>query len=424
MDQKLFFGQPSCADEDGFGNLRVEQALEHMLNAVSVIGGYERVEIRQALARVLDQEIVSPLDVPSHTNSAVDGYAVRATDLPPPGQIAELVIAGTAYAGKPYRQPVESRQTVRIMTGAAMPQNTDTVLMQEHVHEQDTFIRIDDRHQAGQNVRQAGEDVRCGEAILQPGRYLTPADIGLIASLGIGEVRVKRRPRIAVFSTGDELTVIGRPLVKGKIYDSNRYALQAALKRLEVFVMDLGIVPDDRVLLEETILSAAHDADVVIASGGVSVGEADYTKAALASLGSVEFWKIAMKPGRPIAFGHVGGSVFFGLPGNPVAVMVTYSQFVLPVLQKCMGVRDPSLRPLLLAKSLERLRKKPGRTEFQRGILRAGEPGEWLVGTTGKQGSGILRSMSLANAFIVLPHERGTVEAGDKVLVQPFSQFW
>lgn len=421
MGQETLKTLSSCTDGEEFGSIRAEEALQRMLRAVIPISGYEKIPIQDAVGRVLHQAILSPINVPSHTNSAVDGYGIRAVDLPPEGETRILEVIGAALAGKSFKGIIQGGQAICIMTGAPMPENADTVLMQEHVERRGAHILIDSRHRPGQNVRQAGEDIQQGQTVLNAGRLCTPADIGLIASLGIGEVSVKRKLTVALFSTGDEVQAIGEPLRAGGLYDSNRYTLAAMLKRLPVNVLDLGIIPDDRDRLLRAFSDAARDADVVITSGGVSVGLADYTKAVLASLGNVEFWKVAIKPGRPIAFGKINQATFFGLPGNPVAVMVTFYQFVLPALEKCSGIEDRPVIPTLSARSTERIRKKPGRTEYQRGILAQTEQGEWIVRTTGKQGSGILRSMSLANAFIILPHERGTVEPGERVQVQPFA---
>ncbi|HUL12335.1 MAG TPA: gephyrin-like molybdotransferase Glp [Methylococcaceae bacterium] len=413
--------QTSCVDDSEIGSLRVDAALAAMLETVCPICGFEQIDIGDAVGRALHEAIVAPFDVPAHSNSAVDGYAVRAADLPDPGGIAELPVVGLTLAGRPYPAVLQGGQALRIMTGAALPEGADTVLMQEHVETLGSFIRISDRYQPGDNVRHAGEDIRRGETILRAGRYLTPADIGLIASLGRGEVRVKRRLRVALLSTGDEIRGIGQALDAGCVYDSNRYTLTAAFKRLGVRVSDLGICPDQPERLKTALIGAADQADVVITSGGVSVGEADYVKQILAEIGEVRFWKVAIKPGRPIAFGQIGESTVFGLPGNPVAVMVTFYHFVLPVLERRMGLSERPIVPTFKARTTARLRKKPGRTEFQRGIIEPGEAGEWCVRPAGKQGSGILRSMSLANAFIILPHESGPVEPGEEVTVLPFA---
>lgn len=413
--------QPSCVDEEEFGSLSFEEARRRILDDVQPLTGSENLPLQEGVGRILHLPIVSATDVPPHTNSAVDGFAVRASDLPPPGKSAKLKIVGTALAGKPYRHRVLKGEAVRIMTGAPMPPSGDTVLMQEHVDAREGSLYLDSRHTPGQNVRCAGEDIRANQTVLSEGRRLTPADIGLVASLGIGEVVVKRRLSVSLSSTGDEIRALGHALPTGCLYDSNRYTLGAAIKSIGADLLDLGIIGDDESLLKRQLTEAANISDVVITSGGVSVGDADYTKSALKTTGTVQFWKVAIKPGRPIAFGRVGKAVFFGLPGNPVAVMVTFYQLVLPALEKIMGLKDKPQAPMIVARCLEPIRKKPGRTEFQRGVLERTASGEWQVRTTGKQGSGILRSMSLANAFIVLPHERGPVEAGDLVTVQPFA---
>jgi molybdopterin molybdotransferase len=422
MNASLFAVLPSCQNVEEPGVVSVQYALDAMLNAVSAVAEAERVQLASAVGRALAAPIVAPLDVPGHTNSAVDGYALAGGDLPGPGEIKEFSVIGSALAGHPYRGVVAAKgQCVRIMTGAVMPEGTDTVIMQEDVQEQGERIRVDGRHEVGQNVRQAGEDIRRGETVLTPGRWLTPADVGLAASLGYGELTVHRRLRVAVLTTGDELQTLGTPPASGFLYDSNRHMLTAALRRLGVETLDQGIVRDDPKLLERSLRAATADADVVISTGGVSVGAADYVKQVLGSLGEIQLWKVAMKPGRPIAFGRIGEATFFGLPGNPVAVLVTYYQFVRPVLEKRMGIRERPVIPHLPARSRVRLRKKPGRTEFQRGVLESSPQGEWWVKTTGKQGSGILRSMSLANALIVLPAERGMVEPGEWVDTVPFA---
>jgi molybdopterin molybdotransferase len=304
------------------------------------------------------------------------------------------------------------------MTGALIPAGTDAVIMQEQVEIGDNGkIRIDADHRRGENMRLAGEDVRQGETVIDAGVRLSPADLGVLASLGIAQLQVKRKPVVAFFSTGDELMSVGTPLEPGMIYDSNRYSLHGMLAGLPVDIIDLGVVRDNPQSMREALANASAQADLIISTGGVSVGEADYIKPVLAELGSTEFWKIAIKPGRPLTFGQIGNSIFMGLPGNPVAVMVTFSQFVAPAIEMLSGA---TLRPPLLfpARSLERMRKKPGRTEFQRGVATLDENNRWQVAKTGKQGSGILTSMSRANCFIVLPDDNAGVEAGDEVSIQ------
>jgi molybdopterin molybdotransferase len=403
----------SCLDGYDPEALHVAKAREAIRACLSPLAESEVVKVRDALGRVLAQEIVPAIDVPAHDNSAMDGYAVRFADLGQP-----LREVGTALAGRPFAGHLGAGECVRIMTGAVMPQGADTVVIQEVVKKDGERIVVPPGQKRAQNVRYAGEDLKTGVPVLHPGKWLRPAELGLIASLGIGEVRVKRRLRVAFFSTGDELASIGTKLKEGEVYDSNRYTLHGMLARLGVEITDLGVVRDDPKALEASFAKASF-ADAVITTGGVSVGEADFVKQLMAKLGEVLFWKIAMRPGRPMAFGRIGNSTLFGLPGNPVAVMVTFYQFVRDALLHLSGRNDDYAIPLLKASAAERIRKVPGRTEYQRGILYR-ENNEWRVRTTGQQGSGVLRSMSEANCFIVLEHERGSVEAGEGVDVQLF----
>jgi molybdopterin molybdotransferase len=405
----------SCLDGYDPDALRVAKAIEAIKACLVPIQEVKVVEIREALGRVLAQDIVPDINVPAHDNSAMDGYAVRSSDLADKETALEEV--GAALAGKPFHGAVGAGQCARVMTGAVMPQGTDAVVIQEVVKRDGKRVLVPPGQKKGQNVRYAGEDLRIGVPVLKSGKHLRPAEIGLIASLGIGEVKVKRRLRVAFFATGDELASIGTRLKEGEIYDSNRYTLHGMLSRLGVDITDLGVVRDEPDLLEKAFLKAAGSADVVITTGGVSVGEADFIKQLMAKLGEVLFWKIAMRPGRPMAFGRIGNAFLFGLPGNPVAVMVTFYQFVRDALLHLSGRADDYAIPLLKAVSSEKIRKVAGRTEYQRGVLYR-EGGEWKVRTTGQQGSGVLRSMSEANCFIVLEHERGSVAAGEPVAVQ------
>ncbi len=403
----------SCLDGYDPDALHVAKAREAILACLSPLAESEVVKVREALGRVLAQDIVPAIDVPAHDNSAMDGYAVRFADLGQP-----LREVGTALAGRPFAARLGAGECVRIMTGAVMPQGADTVVIQEVVQKDGERIVVPPGQKRAQNVRYAGEDLKTGVPVLHPGKWLRPAELGLIASLGIGEVRVKRRLRVAFFSTGDELASIGTKLKEGEVYDSNRYTLHGMLSRLGVEISDLGVARDDPKALEAAFAKASF-ADAVITTGGVSVGEADFVKQLMAKLGEVLFWKIAMRPGRPMAFGRIGNATLFGLPGNPVAVMVTFYQFVRDALLHLSGREDDYAIPLLKASAAERIRKVPGRTEYQRGVLYR-EKSEWRVRTTGQQGSGVLRSMSEANCFIVLEHERGSVEAGEGVDVQLF----
>jgi molybdopterin molybdotransferase len=407
----------SCLDGYDPDALRVDKALEAIRACLAPITATEQLGIRQSLGRVLAEDIVSSINVPAHDNSAMDGYAVRFSDLQPGETVLEE--AGSAFAGRVFEGKVGPGQCVRVMTGAVLPAGTDTVVIQEVTRRDENRVVIPAGQKKAQNVRYAGEDLRAGVPVLRKGKALGAADLGLIASLGIGEVAVKRKLRVAFFATGDELASIGAPLKEGEVYDSNRYTLHGMLARLGVDITDLGVVRDDPVLLEKAFRKASSTADVVITTGGVSVGEADFTRELMAKLGEVLFWKIAMRPGRPMAFGRIDNAFLFGLPGNPVAVMVTFYQFVRDALLHLAGRTDEYAIPLLKAKAAEPLRKVPGRTEYQRGILFR-DGAEWKVRTTGQQGSGVLRSMSEANCFIVLEHERGKVAAGELVSVQLF----
>ena len=420
MNARAIQKDPSCRDDFDPRSLPPQAALERALAGVRRIDGVESVPLRSALDRVLAADIHSGINVPAGVNSAMDGYAINSADLPAADAAARLQVLGTAWAGKPFQGSLRAGECARIMTGALLPEGADTVVIQEDVKRDGEIIVIDGKTRKGDNVRQAGEDLALGDLVLAKGRRLSPADLGLIASLGRAEVSVTRPLRVAFFSTGDELRSIGEPLDGGGVYDSNRYTLHAMLSRVGADIMDLGVVRDDRAALEEAFASAAGNADALITSGGVSVGEADYVREILAKLGQVEFWKVAIKPGRPLAFGQVGGAVFFGLPGNPVSVMVTFYEFVLPALRKMAGEDDPG--PLLLqARCESTLKKRPGRVEYQRGILRQDADGALRVAKTGAQGSGILRSMSQANCFIILPLESEGAKPGDLVAAQPFS---
>jgi molybdopterin molybdotransferase len=350
----------------------------------------------------------------------MDGYAVRAADLKATGETA-LKEVGTTLAGKKFTGVMGKGECVRIMTGGVMPTGADTVVIQEITRKESGSIVIPAGQKQGQNVRSAGEDLKTGVPVLCAGWAVRPAELGLIASLGIAEVMVKRRLRVAFFSTGDELASIGSPLLEGQVYDSNRYTLYGMLQRLGVEILDMGVVRDDPVKLEEALRTAAKNADVIITSGGVSVGEADFIKAMMAKLGEVLFWTIAMRPGRPMAFGRIdadGHSAYlFGLPGNPVAVMVTFYQFVREALLYLGGRTGNTALPLLRVPCAAGMRKVPGRTEYQRAIL-FNEGGEWRVRLTGQQGSGVLRSMAEANCFVVLEHDRANITAGELVNVQ------
>ncbi|TDN69020.1 gephyrin-like molybdotransferase Glp [Paraburkholderia sp. BL10I2N1] len=395
----------------------------------SPVAAVERVPLHDALDRVLADDVVSPTNVPAHDNSAMDGYAFDGTSLVAQQRSVELCVAGKALAGHPFGRAVSAGECVRVMTGALMPNGCDTVVPQELVTRDGDTIRFPgDTLKRGANRRRAGEDLTQGQPALLAGRILRPSDLGLLASLGIGEVAVRRRLRVAFFSTGDELRSLGEPLDPGCVYDSNRHTLFAMLRRMNLDALDLGVVRDEPAALEAALRSAAASADVILTSGGVSVGEADFTKQLLRTFGDVAFWSLAMRPGRPLAFGRVWSgerpgvgqpALFFGLPGNPVAVMVTFYQIVRAVLLVMSGasVQAP---PVITATSAQAIRKRAGRAEFQRGTASRNERGQWQVTPTGSQGSGVLSSMSEANCFIVLAHEQADIDAGDTVDIMLF----
>lgn len=411
--------QISLADDYDPNSMPVDKARAHIRAFLTPVTTVERLHIRDALGRVLAEDVVSTMNVPSHDNSGMDGYAVRHADLAADADVT-LEVAGASFAGKPFAGTVGPGQAVRIMTGATVPPECDVVIMQERAQAADGKVTLGLGAKKGQNIRKAGEDLAVGQVVFHRGQPVRAAELGMLASLGIIEVSVFRRLRVAFFSTGDELVSLGGTLGPGQIYDSNRYTIFGMLTRLGFEVLDMGVIRDTPEAVEAAFESAARIADVVITSGGVSVGEADYVKQILDRLGDVLFWKIAMKPGRPLAFGKIGSAHFFGLPGNPVAVMVTFLQFVRDAMLILSGRSNLEPVPTFKARLTAPVKKAPGRTEFQRGILTRDAGGEWTVRTTGDQGSGILSSMSLANCFVVLPTEQGNTEAGATVDVQLF----
>ncbi|SFI26681.1 molybdopterin molybdochelatase [Collimonas sp. OK307] len=413
----------SCLSDYDPHAMPVKQAQAIIHDCITPVTAIEKVALRSALDRVLASDIISPINVPAHDNSAMDGYAFNAVDLLPDADTM-LSVVGTAHAGRAFDGTLARGQAIRIMTGALMPDGLDTVIPQE-------FVRIPPGSPAnsvtiplaavkpGANRRLAGEDLKAGSIAIGQGRILRPADLGLLASLGIAEIPVRRRLRVAFFSTGDELRSVGEMLDPGCVYDSNRYTLYGMLQRLGCDIIDMGVVGDDPQALESAFRSACENADAIITSGGVSVGDADHTKQMMAQLGDVAFWKIGMRPGRPLAFGSITSAgrqaLFFGLPGNPVAVMVSFYFFARDALLQMMGARVTPL-PLMRATAAVGIRKRPGRTEYQRGILSLSD-GQWTVRPTAAQGSGILRSMAEANCMIVLAHEQTDVASGDTVEV-------
>lgn len=406
---------PSCMDDYDPNAMSVEQARAFIQQFLNPVSETESVPIRDSLGRILAKAILSPNNVPNHNNSAMDGYAFKYRE-----GIQLIQIKGTAFAGRPFTEALNPREGVKIMTGAVIPEGCDTVVMQEKtVDKGGDYIHLLEAPDQGANVRLAGEDIKAGQIVLNKGHQMQAADLGLAASLGVAEVLVHRHLKVAFFSTGDELVSVGNPLEEGQIYDSNRYTIYGMLTKLGVKITDFGVVPDDPKLLEATLLKAAKDNDVIMTSGGVSVGEADYMKALLKQHGQVLFWKINMKPGRPLAYGKVGDAHYFGLPGNPVSAMVTFYQFVRLALLSLMG-NTPKPMPMFQVESTEPIKKAQGRTEFQRGILFEIN-GQWKVKPLRNQGSGILSSMSEANCFIVLGEEIGHCDVGTIVNVQPLT---
>ncbi|WDE06223.1 molybdopterin molybdotransferase MoeA [Thalassomonas viridans] len=401
------------------GLLPFETALEKMLGSITPIVETLELAIDDAQHYVLAEDVLSPMNVPPHDNSAMDGYAFAADSLKD-GMV--LTLAGKSFAGAPFAGVCRAGECVRIMTGAKLPAGCDTVEMQENCTVIGAGIEFLKPRSRGDHVRNAGEDIKSGQAVLAKGHRLTAVDIGVLASLGLGTVKVYRKLNVALIATGDELKSPGQVLTPGDIYESNSYVLSALLKKLNVNVIDFGIIQDDYQLIKEAFVKADEQADAVISSGGVSVGEADYTKDVLDELGQIDFWKIAIKPGKPFAFGQLSNSIFFGLPGNPVSALVTAHQLALPGLLKLQNA-EPVKRITVTATTVTDLRKSPGRMDLQRGVLSVNETGENIVTSTGAQGSGILSSLARANCYIVLPREQGRVAAGEQVSVQLFDQY-
>ena len=401
------------------GLLPIEEAITRIFNSLNPIQEIETVSLPAALDRVLAADINAPINVPGADNSAMDGYALRAQDC-----AGELKIIGQSLAGHPFTDAIAAGQALRIMTGALIPPGADAVVMQENTLRNNELLTITQAISAGENIRYAGEDIALNSQVFSAGCRITALDIGLLASLGIAQVNVLRKLRVAILTTGDELLISGAAPAAGKIYDSNRPLLTALLTRLSVELLDLGVVPDQPAALRDAFNQAMQWADVVISTGGVSVGDADYTKEILAELGEINLWKIAMKPGKPFAFGKLGSGYFFGLPGNPVSTAVTYHQLVVPGLRHLAGetffVSDT--QQCLSAIASHTIKKQPGRTDFQRGIF-ANENGINRVASAGLQSSGVLSAMAKANCYIRLEAERGTVAEGEAVTVIPFDRF-
>ncbi|PKH58197.1 bifunctional molybdopterin-guanine dinucleotide biosynthesis protein MobB/molybdopterin molybdotransferase MoeA [Shewanella sp. Choline-02u-19] len=407
---------PSCGCElDNSTTLSVRQGIDKILSYVKPISTTESVDLDELENRILATDAISPVNVPQHTNSAMDGYAFKLGEENQAYTMMGEVMAGHAYAGT-----IQAGEAVRIMTGAPVPAGADTIQLRELANEQDGKVEFEGAMALGQHVRQAGEDIAQGEAALAANTRLHAAEQGLLASLGFGELPVFKRPTIAVFSTGDEVCQPGEPLKPNCIFDSNRYTIKSMAKKLGCEVIDLGIIQDCEAALAEALTSAAKQADIVISSGGVSVGDADYIKTVLEEVGQINFWRINMRPGRPLAFGQIDNSLFFGLPGNPVAVMVSFLQFVQPAIRKLAGEQNwtPTMVPAITEKPL---RSRVGRTEFMRGIYHLAADGKLHVTTTGAQGSGMLSSMVKGNCLIVIGEKDDQLNPGDTVYIQPFS---
>ena len=399
--------------------ISVRDAQSHILDRITAISPPELLPLAASLGRVLAEDVRSETDVPPTANSAVDGYAVAAADIPASGTRA-LVVAGELAAGSVFAGVLERNQALRIMTGAPMPAGADTVYLQEHVERDGDRVTVGPMT-AGANVRHRGEDVRAGAIVLSAGSVLRPQEVGVAASLGLAQLLVRQKPRVAVLSTGDEVAEPGTDRKPGQIFDSNRFSLRGLVEAAGAEAVDDGIVPDQFDELHLRLLRAAEHAEVVLTSGGVSVGDYDLVKSVLQQAGGIHFWQVAMQPGRPLAAGSIGRAHFFGLPGNPVASMLTFHLFVRPALWKLAGRRELFVQPFH-ATAVEPLSKKAGRREFKRGILSWAKD-RWEVRITGPQGSGILTSMTAANCFIVIEEERGDVEAGETVWVEPFQSF-
>jgi len=395
------------------GLLSLKQALVQILDNLPENNAYERLSLKNSLNRILYTDITSALNIPSFRNSSMDGYALNAQKQ----QNGAITVIGTSWAGKPFTGPVGEGECVRIFTGGYVPDDCDSVVMQENVLRTEETIQVSAWPKHEENIRNIADDTHKGQTLLTKGKRLTPADIGLLASCGIADVPVYRKIIVAYFSTGDELVSIGQQLKLGQIFDSNRYTLHALLNEAGVIPIDLGVIPDNPTAVEAALLSASEQCDVIITSGGVSVGEADFITDVLEKIGRVNLWKIAIKPGKPLVFGHINKAAFFGLPGNPVSVMVTFQQIVAPALEKMMGNRKPAQPIILKARTTETIIKQPGRKEFQRGFVESIH-GELIVHSTGGQGSHMLSSMSKANCLIVLEQSSGSIKKGQYVNIQ------
>ena len=395
--------------------LSIEDALARIKNTIHPLKDSETVLLKNAFGRILSEAVYAPINSPNETNSAMDGYAFSSAEITK-GREFSLNLIGTSWAGRPFKGVLEAGQCLRIFTGAVVPSEADSIIIQEHVESDGQCIHFPIDTIGGQHIREVGEDMQQGSLLLASPKKLNAIDLGLLASAGVFEVSVSRPVKIAFFSTGDELTELGKPLFSGQIYDSNRYALHGLLNNINYIVTDMGVIVDDKQLLEASFIEAAKNHDVIITTGGVSVGEADYVKEILSRCGEVNFWKIAIKPGKPLAFGKIGDCYFFGLPGNPVAVIVTFQYIVSPALTHLLGATETKTIKLA-AICTSTLKKSPGRQEYQRGILTQDAAGNFFVASSGKQGSNIMKSLSEANCYIVLPVACEGIQAGERVMI-------
>ncbi|TCP92208.1 molybdopterin molybdochelatase [Cricetibacter osteomyelitidis] len=399
--------------------LSLEQALENINQQLSFPTQTETLPLNQAQQRICAEDVISSINVPSFDNSAMDGYAVRLADL---AQSMTLSVAGKSFAGNPFQGEWAAKSAVRIMTGAMLPEGADAVVMQEEVTvNDDGTVTFEKLPKANQNIRRIGEDVKIGDVVLKKGKKLTALSLPLLASLGITQVQVFPRLKVAVLSTGDELLPVGQPLKQGQIYDTNRFAVKLMLEKLNCEILDFGILPDNETEFEKAFIDAQSQADLVITSGGVSVGEADFTKTVLEKVGQINFWKLAIKPGKPFAFGKLNNAWFCGLPGNPVSALVTFYQLVQPVIAKLSGYSDWKKPQKLTALAANNLKKAPGRLDFQRGFYRLNAQAQLEVQSIGFQGSHLFSSFVESNCFIVLEQDRGDVTAGETVTIEPFN---
>lgn len=410
----------SCSIEAA-GLISIEQALQKIRDCIKPINVNERVVLKDALGRILSETIKSPISIPPERNSAMDGYAFSSSDIIN-NQSFTLILAGTSWAGRPCNKKLNPGECIRIFTGAVVPEGADSIIMQEHITKDANNIHFPESTKAKQYIRAAGSDINQNTELLSAQKKISAIDIGLIASAGIYDVSVKRKINIAFFSTGDELCSIGQNLASGQVYDSNRYSLNALLSDNNCHIHDIGVIADNKQLLEKTLLSAARTHDVIITTGGASVGDADYIHEILHKCGDVEFWKIAIKPGKPLAFGKINGCYFFGLPGNPVSVIATFHKIVIPALQYLSGIKEKKNLQIRAICTTE-LKKEKGRQEYQRGILTQHDSGTFYVKSAGQQGSNIMSAMSKANCYIVLPIESEGVCSGQQITVEPFEVF-